>query len=77
MEREFKVGSFYWVRITLDPDCAEDDSEWMHEDQPARYAGKDADGRDLWHFLGVDGVTYWGFRWIGPEIVRRSQCTCG
>ena len=67
-EKELKVGVFYWVRITLDPDCAEEDSEWMHEDQPARYAGKDANGEDQWHFLGCNGPSNWGFRWIGPEI---------
>lgn len=61
------VGRFYWVVPAFDPDT---DAEWESEMQPARYAGKDANGNLLWNCLGVDGVSDWPMRWIGGEVAN-------
>ena len=59
------VGRFYWVMPAFDPDA---DAEWESEMQPARYAGKDASGNQLWNCLGIDGASDWPMRLIGAEI---------
>ena len=63
---QLEVGAFYWVLITFDPD-SEGADEWVNEPMPARYAG---DGR--WTFLGVDDVSDWPVRWVGPKIDKPS-----
>ena len=65
-DKTLKVGAFYWVKPVLDPDREE---EWELDYQPARYAGKNAAGEDIWHCLNLDGVSNWPMRWIGTEIV--------
>jgi hypothetical protein len=64
---DLKIGSFYWVKIVYDPDT---DHEWENEEMPARYAGKNAAGKDLWNYIGQEGETDWPVRWIGPEIIN-------
>lgn len=59
------IGRFYWVQPAFDPDT---EAEWEAEMQPARFAGKDANGNLLWNCLAVDGVSQWPMRWIGGEI---------
>jgi hypothetical protein len=63
-EKQLKIGSFYWVIPTLDPDA---DEEWEHEAQPARYAG---DGK--WNCLNIDGKNSWPMRFIGHEITENE-----
>lgn len=62
---ELVVGRFYWVIPALDVDT---DLPWEKEQQPARYAGKNAAGEDLWHCLNLEDPSDWPMRWIGPEI---------
>lgn len=56
---ELKEGSFYWVRITLDPDA----EDWENDYMPARYAGN-----ERWQFIGVEDASDWPVVWIGEEI---------
>jgi len=68
--RNLKPGSFYWALPAHDPDT---DLEWQNKDQPARFAGYDEEGRELWFWLGVegenkDGVSDWPSIWVGEEI---------
>lgn len=65
--KDLVEGRFYWVRPVLDPDT---DKLWMHEDQPARFAGRNAGGEELWDCLGLDDSSTWPMTWIGPEIKR-------
>ena len=69
--KELKVGSFYWVKPHWDVD-APPDEEWTNQEQPARYAGKDEQGRDLWQFIDGGNASNhdepWGVRWVGEEI---------
>lgn len=67
---ELIVGRFYWVIPVLDPDTRE---EWEDGLQPARYAGKNADGHCLWNYIGIDGCTNWPVRWIGEEISAQAM----
>lgn len=69
-----KVGSFYWVMPVHDVDFDAPFEHWMRQEQPARYAGKDETGQELWQYLGLegdlaDGAQAWPTRWIGAEIV--------
>lgn len=64
-DNELVVGSFYWVIPVLDTEA---EAEWENELQPARYAGRNAEGEQLWHCIGIDGSTNWPMRWIGERI---------
>lgn len=59
------VGRFYWVMPTLDPDA---EGEWESGMQPARFAGRNAEGGLLWNCLAIEGVSDWPMKWIGKEI---------
>jgi hypothetical protein len=59
-EQDLIAGRFYWVIPALDPDTRE---EWEDGLQPARYAGKNADGHCLWNYIGIDGCRTAGRAW--------------
>lgn len=71
LNSNLKPGSFYWAIPAFDPDT---DEEWQNQKQPARYAGLDEKGQELWFWPGVDGdrpngASDWPAIWVGPEIV--------
>ena len=46
---------------------------WTQQLQPARYAGQDDTGREMWWYLGQEGdgphgAQAWPIRWRGQEI---------
>ena len=59
-------GAFYWVVPALDPDA---DFAWERCTQPARFVGFDAEGREMWNWLGIEGVATWPAIWIGPQLI--------
>lgn len=72
--RTLRVGAFYWVLPVMDPDTPAG-MGWMDEEQPARFAGRNAKGKLLWHVLALEGdeahdASSWPMRFIGDEIVR-------
>jgi hypothetical protein len=62
---DYVVGKFYWVMPMFDVDG---DEEWECEMQPARFAGRNAEGQPLWNCLAIDGVSDWPMRWVGGEV---------
>jgi hypothetical protein len=70
--QDLVVGRFYWVMPVIDTDS---DAEWESELQPARFAGRNADGQPLWNCLAIDGVSDWPMRWVGGEI--DTACAMG
>ena len=63
---ELIVGHFYWVMPDSDLDGNE---EWEHDVQPARFAGLNEKGNQLWHCLNLEGSSDWPMRFIGNEII--------
>lgn len=64
-DNELVIGSFYWVIPVLDPDGQAD---WERDLQPARYAGRNTEGEQLWNCINIDGLTNWPMQWIGGRI---------
>lgn len=59
-------GAFYWAMPALDPDRRQ---EWEYFTQPVRFVGRDETGEPIWQCIGMDGMTDWSMRYIGPRII--------
>ena len=55
-------GGFYWILPYFDVDAGNDE-DWTNEIQPARYAGQDDEGCDLWQFIDGGNETNRGEPW--------------
>lgn len=69
-EANLIVGRFYWVMPVIDVDS---EADWEADTQPARYAGKNDRGENLWNCLGIDGASNWPMRWIGDEVGAQRE----
>ena len=67
---ELKVGAWYWVKPTTDPDYPEGE-EWQAGVQIARFAGN---GR--WWCCGISEASDWPMVWVGEEVpVPNGACS--
>ena len=73
---QYIIGAFYWVLPVWDVDVTESDA-WTNDVQPARYAGQNAERKDLWQFIEGGNSDNrdepWGCRWVGEQIKYEGQ----